>query len=34
MRTVVQGGDHMIAVVASLWKTKGSSKQQHVCLIQ
>jgi len=31
--TVGQGGDHMIAVIASLWKVEGSSKEQLVCPI-
>lgn len=33
VRTLAQGGDHMIAVIASLWKVEGSSKEQLVCPI-
>lgn len=32
-RVLGQKGDHMIAVIASLWKVEGSSKERQVYLI-
>ena len=32
--TIAQKGDHMIAVIASLWRVEGSLKEQLVHLIQ
>lgn len=32
--TIAQKGDHMITVIASLWRVKGSLKEQLVHLIQ
>lgn len=33
-RTAAHQGDHLVAIVASLWKVDGSLKVQQVCLIQ
>jgi hypothetical protein len=33
-RTVAHQGDHLIGIVASLWKVDGSLKAQRVCLTQ
>lgn len=32
-RTATHQGDHLIAVIASLWRVEGSSKARQVCLI-